>query len=91
MNLTGYHQHAHFKVNELVLYFRMKPPDEAFDPCPFIEDLYCSRAKELAPNKCKNVRKCELLLNKDDLFTEYGIHGRNLMKLDEELRKDKKS
>lgn len=92
MSITGYHQQAHFKCNELVLYFNMQPPDEDnFQPCPHIEKLRCSRAEELAPDKCRTERKCELLENKSAIFRELGIHGPSLMKLDEELRKKRSS
>jgi len=84
-NITGYHQSAHFKVNDLIVYFRMTPPSD-FLPCHHIEGLYCSKASEFSPEDCKKVRKCELLEWKEKLFKEFGIHGPTLMELDMKLR-----
>ncbi len=90
MTLTGYHAQAHFRANDLELYynFPMEPP-KGFAPCHHIEKLVCSKAQEFSPGDCINVRKCELEQFKDQLFRKYGIHGPTLLKVDKILREKK--
>lgn len=84
-NITGYHRSAHFKVGDIVVYFRMQPPRD-FAHCHHIDDLHCSKASSLTPEYCKTVENCPLLEWKDRLFRELGIHGPTLLELDKKLR-----
>lgn len=88
MTLTGYHQQAHFKANELELYFNMTPP-KGFPKCNHIPNLFCSKGDKLQPEECTTVQKCLLLKFKDQLFQKYGIHGPTLLKVDKILRETK--
>jgi hypothetical protein len=88
-NIKGYHSQLHFKCNELELFFNfdvISLNDKIFGKCHQIEKLVCSRARELSPNECITERKCELYHNKDTLFSELGIVGDELTKLDQSLR-----
>jgi hypothetical protein len=87
-----FHQEAHFKMNELILYYNFPVlTDEMKEirECHHIENLRCSRAVELTPDDCKNVRKCELYTNRKKLFFPLGIDLINLQHLDNELRQSK--
>lgn len=92
-NIVGYHSQAHFKMNEIELYFNLTPPPATaqlrFDKCPHIDKLFCSRAYELAPDKCITERKCELYLHRATLFRKLGIHGQSLLDLDKKLQEDR--
>lgn len=90
-NLTGYYNQLHFKCNELELFYNfpiIQPKNLKLEKCPHISNLKCSRAHELAPDKCITERKCELYEIRDELFREYGIHAPTLKELDKRLRKN---
>lgn len=90
MPLDGYYNQIHFKCNDLELFYNLPvitSEDAPLEDCPHIDGLVCSRAHELAPDKCKTERKCEILELKDELFRENGIHARALRDLDAHLRK----
>ncbi|MHA2089250.1 MAG: hypothetical protein ACW98K_00200 [Candidatus Kariarchaeaceae archaeon] len=88
--VTGYYQQIHFKINELILFYNYPTiTDEVsrFGECPHIKKLRCSRAHELAPDRCITERKCEVHLNREVLFIDgVGINGSELKKLDQKLR-----
>ncbi len=88
MTLTGYHQQAHFKANELELYYNMPPP-AGFPKCHHIALLFCSKADRLTSEECTTVQNCQLLRFKDQLFRKHGIHGPTLLKVDKILREMK--
>ena len=88
-NITGYYEQVHFHLNELKLYYNIPPDTEeiaSYSKCPHIDKLRCSRAKELAPDKCITERKCELYEFRDRLFFDVGVDGTELKNLDELIR-----
>ena len=90
MVLTAYYQQLHFKYDELELFYNMPviSSDEVpLESCPHVPNLMCSRAHELAPDKCITERKCDIYSLRHELFTEKGIHGPTLQDLDKKLRK----
>ncbi len=89
-NITGYYEQIHFQLNDLKLFYNVPAATEEVDSyavCPHIDKLRCSRAKELAPDKCITERKCELYEFREKLFFDVGVDGAELKKLDELLRK----
>lgn len=91
MNLTGYYSQIHFKCRELELFYNLpvvqeEYDDKTFESCPHISGLMCSRAHELAPDKCITERECELYELRDELFQKEGVHAPTLKALDERLR-----
>lgn len=94
MSIKGFYKQVQFKCDELMLFYNMPvvtPDDTPLENCPHIDKLVCSRAHELAPDKCKTERKCELLEGKDKIFTDIGISAIALRDLDEQLQKPKNS
>ncbi|MHA2504232.1 MAG: hypothetical protein ACXAE3_15345, partial [Candidatus Kariarchaeaceae archaeon] len=78
-------------LNELELFYNFpliqdEESGKRFDPCPHIPKLLCSRAHELAPDKCISERKCELYFNRDGLTNKNGIHAPTLQRIDKEIR-----
>ncbi len=87
--LVGYYKQLHFKCDDLELFYNMPvvaPDDVPLNECPHINNLICSRAHELAPDKCVQLRKCEILELKDTLFESKGINALVLRDLDNRLR-----
>lgn len=92
MSFTGYYSQIHFKLNELELYYNLPVAPEIraednLQQCPHVPKLLCSRAHELAPDKCISERKCEIYFNREQLFSELGIHAPTLKQMDEDLRR----
>ena len=90
MVLTAYYQQLHFKYEELELFYNMpviSSDDVSLKSCHHVPNLMCSRAHELASDKCITERKCEIHALRSELFTEKGIHGPTLQGLDKKLRK----
>ncbi len=85
-NLTGYHSQAHFKANDLELYYNFPVQDSKFHPCHHIEKLSCSKASKLTPEECESKQHCLLLKYKEKLFRPLGIHGPTLKEIDNLLR-----
>ena len=86
--LEGYYKQIHFKCNELELFYNMPvvtTEESPLQDCPHIENLICSRAHELAPDKCVTERKCEIFELKEELFKEKGIRAKVLRDLDKML------
>ncbi len=84
-----FYQEIHFKLNELMLYYNFPVITEELqkvNECHHIEQLRCSRAKDLSPSQCIDDRKCELYLNQELLFYPEGIDVKALQALDNALR-----
>ncbi|MCY3410268.1 MAG: hypothetical protein INQ03_01410 [Candidatus Heimdallarchaeota archaeon] len=88
-SIEGYYKQLHFKSNDLELFYNLpvvSPDNIQLKHCPHIDQLICSRAHELAPDKCITERDCEIYKFRDDLFKELGIRAKALLELDKKLR-----
>jgi hypothetical protein len=91
VSITGYYQQIHFQCSDLELFYNLPvisnpDDDKTFQACPHIDKLLCSRAHELAPDKCITERECELYEYREELFQIEGIHAPTLQEIDRQLR-----